>query len=213
MKLVIYGAGAVGIQIKEIAECQNSWEEIIFIDDATDDKFFRGLKIFKFDDFIKKYNKDEVQIVIGVGDPKTREAIYNKIIENDYSLANVIHPNSYISKDAKLGSGVVVEMASYIGFDVEIKDNVLISAGACISHNCEIDSHSTVLGGIVAGNCKIGKSSLIGMGSVIREKTTIGDKVLVSMGSIVFNDIPSNMVVMGNPARIIGENTGAAVFK
>lgn len=213
MKLGIYGAGAVGIQIKEIAECQNSWDEIIFIDDAKDTELFRGLKLFKFDDFLKKYQKSEVQIVIGIGNPKTREEIYNKIKESGYDLANVIHPNSYISKDAHLGTGVVVEMASYIGFDVEIKDNVLISAGACIAHNCEIDQHSTVLGAIIAGHCKIGKSSLIGMGSVIREKTTIGDKALVSMGSIVFNDVPSNMIVMGNPARVIGENTGAPVFK
>lgn len=213
MKLAIYGAGAVGIEIKEIAEFQGTWDEIIFIEDSKKLKTFRKLKCFTFADFKKKYKTDEIKIVIGVGDPKVRKIIYDKVKKDGYKLANVIHPNSYISKDALIKEGVVVEMESYIGFDADIGDNVLISAGSIIAHNCILKPHTTVLGATIAGGCTIGESALLGMGCIIRERTNVGDKALISMGSIVFDDVPSNMIVMGNPARIIGENTGKPVFK
>lgn len=213
MKLAIYGAGAVGIEIKEIAECQGTWKEIIFIEDSKESGLFRDLKCFTFDDFKKEYKNDEIKIVIGIGDPRVRKIIYDKVKKDGYKLANVIHPNSYISKDALIKEGVIIEMESYIGFDTDIEDNVLVSAGSIIAHNCILKPHTTVLGATIAGGCSIGESSLLGMGCVIRERTNVGDKALVSMGSIVFEDVPSNMVVMGNPARIIGENTGKPVFK
>ena len=35
---------------------------------------------------------------------------------------------------------------------------------------------------------------------------TIGDNVIIGAGSVVTKDIPSNCVVVGNPARIIKQD-------
>lgn len=50
---------------------------------------------------------------------------------------------------------------------------------------------------------KIGSNVFIGLNSIIMPGVTIGDNVVVGAGSIVTKDIPSNSVVVGNPARII----------
>ncbi len=213
MKLGIYCAGAVGIQIKEIAESQGAWSEIIFIDDGISGKTFRGFELLSFSTFCKKYDSSSVEVVIGAGDPKLRKKLCDKVIAKGYKLASVIHPYSYISSDAKIGEGVVVEMGSYIGFDTEIGDNNLISAGSIIAHNCKLLPHSVFLGTTIAGGCNIGEASLLGMGCVIRERTNVGNSALVSMGAMVFSDVPDNMIVMGNPARVIGENKGRDVYK
>ena len=50
---------------------------------------------------------------------------------------------------------------------------------------------------------KIGKSVFIGAGAMILGKVAIGDGVVVAAGSVVFDDVPSGLLVAGNPARVI----------
>ncbi|WP_105019273.1 DapH/DapD/GlmU-related protein [Nonlabens tegetincola] len=49
----------------------------------------------------------------------------------------------------------------------------------------------------------IGNNVWIGGNSVIFPGVTIGDKVTIGAGSVVNKDIPSNVLAMGNPCKII----------
>ena len=49
----------------------------------------------------------------------------------------------------------------------------------------------------------IGNRVFLGANSVVLPGVTIGDNVIVGSGAIVTKDIPSNVVVAGNPARVI----------
>ncbi len=49
----------------------------------------------------------------------------------------------------------------------------------------------------------IGKNCFIGMNSIILMGTQIGDNVIVGAGSVVHGIIPDNVVIGGNPARVI----------
>ncbi|NQD68291.1 sugar O-acetyltransferase [Bacillus haikouensis] len=51
----------------------------------------------------------------------------------------------------------------------------------------------------------IGNNAWIGGGAIINPGVTIGDNVVVASGAVVTKDVPSNVVVGGNPARIIKE--------
>lgn len=53
------------------------------------------------------------------------------------------------------------------------------------------------------GVTKIGNNVFIGMNSIIAMGCQIGNNVIVGAGSIVTKDIPDNVVVGGNPARVI----------
>lgn len=50
---------------------------------------------------------------------------------------------------------------------------------------------------------RIGKHCFIGGGSVITPGVTVGDSSIVGGGSVVFEDVPPNCIVVGNPARIL----------
>jgi len=52
---------------------------------------------------------------------------------------------------------------------------------------------------------KIGKNCWIGAGAVIVPGITIGDNVVIGAGSIVTKDIPSNVVAVGNPCKVLRE--------
>lgn len=51
----------------------------------------------------------------------------------------------------------------------------------------------------------IGKNCWIGAGAIIVPGITIGDNVVIGAGSIVTKDIPSNVVAVGNPCRVLRE--------
>ncbi|KAI8903316.1 transferase hexapeptide repeat-containing protein [Gorgonomyces haynaldii] len=48
----------------------------------------------------------------------------------------------------------------------------------------------------------IGECCWVGGGAIILPGVTIGDNVVVAAGSVVTKDVPSNVIVKGNPARI-----------
>lgn len=49
----------------------------------------------------------------------------------------------------------------------------------------------------------IGKNCWIGAGALILPGITIGDNVVVGAGSVVTKDLPSNVVAVGNPCRVL----------
>ena len=51
----------------------------------------------------------------------------------------------------------------------------------------------------------IGRNCWIGAGAIIVPGITIGDNVVIGAGSVVTKDIPSNVVAVGNPCRILRE--------
>lgn len=54
-----------------------------------------------------------------------------------------------------------------------------------------------------AGKVTIGNNVFIGMNTTILKNTIIGNNVIIGANSLVSKDIPNNVVVAGNPAKII----------
>ena len=50
----------------------------------------------------------------------------------------------------------------------------------------------------------IGDNVTVGANVVIIGNVTIGNNVVIGAGSVVVKDVPSNVVVAGNPVRVIG---------
>lgn len=50
---------------------------------------------------------------------------------------------------------------------------------------------------------RIGKNCWIGAGALIMPGVTIGDNTVIGAGSVVTKDIPSNVVAVGNPCRVM----------
>jgi galactoside O-acetyltransferase len=52
---------------------------------------------------------------------------------------------------------------------------------------------------------RIGTNCWIGAGAIIVPGITIGDNTVIGAGSVVTKDIPSNVVAVGNPCRVLRE--------
>ncbi|MEG1886653.1 MAG: acyltransferase [Oscillospiraceae bacterium] len=62
-------------------------------------------------------------------------------------------------------------------------------------------THGQILG--EAGKTVIGNNVFIGMNAIILMGSQIGDNVIVGAGSVISGVVPDNVVVAGNPAKII----------
>ncbi len=51
----------------------------------------------------------------------------------------------------------------------------------------------------------IGKNCWIGAGAIILPGITVGDNVVIGAGSVVTKDLPSNVVAVGNPCKVLRE--------
>lgn len=63
---------------------------------------------------------------------------------------------------------------------------------------------------------RIGKNCWIGAGAVILPGVTVGDNTVIGAGSVVTKDIPSGVVAVGNPCKVlreIGEHDKEYYFK
>ena len=61
----------------------------------------------------------------------------------------------------------------------------------------------------VANPIKIGNNVWIGAGATILAGVTIGDNTVIGAGSLVKKDIPSNVVAVGVPCKVLREITEA----
>ena len=130
---------------------------------------------------------------------------------------------------AEVGDGCYVESpfrANWGGHHVHLGSNVYINFGASFVDDTHIYIGSnTMLGPNVtiatAGHpidpelrsrglqynmpVRIGNNCWLGAGVIVMPGVTIGDNTVIGAGSIVTKDIPSGVVAVGNPCRVLRE--------
>ena len=89
---------------------------------------------------------------------------------------------------------------------IEIGDNTLIGPNTGIYTACHpIDYNQRLEGKEYGKPINIGKNVWIGGSCIILPGVHIGDNSVIGAGSVVTKDIPSNVVAVGNPCKIIKE--------
>ncbi len=83
---------------------------------------------------------------------------------------------------------------------ISIGNNVTLSGVKLLTHDA---STKKALGYTKAGKVHIGNDVFVGWGTIILPNTTIGNRVIVGAGSVVAKNVPDNVVVCGNPLRVI----------
>jgi len=66
------------------------------------------------------------------------------------------------------------------------------------------------IGAIVCGYASIREGAYLAPAAVVRDGVNVGRFAVIGLGSVVVDDVPDRAIVMGNPARVVGE-TGEAV--
>ena len=178
----------------------NKQKEIFFIDITPT----KG-NVINQDDFFNDINsyKNE-NIYIGIGSNKIRTKIYERLISSGITPSNCISENSFIAHDAQLGDGVVICPGSVIGSKAIIGNNTIVNTLSSIDHDCILGNNSQVTAGVTfGGNVVTGENCFFGVKSAVIPNIKIGNNSIIMAGTIVYKNIPENVMVGGNPGRVM----------
>ena len=144
----------------------------------------------------------------------------------------VIYAGNAIGARFQSGHGALLREANEIGDDVSVgshsivEHHVRIGRGVRIHSSAFIPEHSVIEEGAWIGpavvitnsrypntatskadleGVRIGARARVGAGAVLLPGVVIGPDALVGAGAVVVEDVPSRAVVVGNPARVIGD--------
>ncbi|MDQ0483653.1 maltose acetyltransferase domain-containing protein [Guptibacillus hwajinpoensis] len=148
--------------------------------------------------------------------------LFNQSIETDIKertnllkeLLGGTKDNVYIEPNFKCDYGYNIHVGEnfFANFDcimldicaIRFGDNCMLAPGVHIysaTHPLHPDERNS--GKEYGKPVTIGDNVWIGGGAIINPGVTIGDNVVVGAGAVVTNNIPSNVVIGGNPARVI----------
>jgi len=112
-----------------------------------------------------------------------------------------------IQKKAFVGSNCKISSHTFICEGVTIEDNVFVGHGVTFVNDTY--PRATTQGGALQTEADwkveptlVKKGASIGSGSTILANVTIGENSIVGAGSVVTKDVPPNVIVAGNPARV-----------
>lgn len=128
-----------------------------------------------------------------------------------------------LAKTARVCSTVRMSgnISIYIGDHTFIGDNSSIvggGAGIIVGSNCDISDNVIICSGThkIGGSNRragdgcgypviIGNGVWVGVGAIILPGVSVGNGCIIGAGALVNRSFPDNMLIAGNPARIIRE--------
>ena len=211
-KTFIYGASTGAKQIIEILNHTDNGFRISGIIDDNNKLFGKNISSYKVlggIEYLTKNLKNTNFSVLISSHSNSRKKIFKNLIKeiSNIEFPSIIDNRSIIYSNCSIGDGILIEAGCLIGHEVKLERGVILNLGVKISHNCVIGEFTHLaIGSIISGAVRIGSNCLVGAGTAINPAVKIGNNVIITPGSAVVNDIPDNVIVSGNPAKIIGDS-------
>jgi acetyltransferase-like isoleucine patch superfamily enzyme len=125
-----------------------------------------------------------------------------------------------VGDETKIGAFVEIQKNAAIGRRCKISSHTFICEGVTIEdfvfigHNVAFVNDSFPRATTPSGELQTGsdwkvettvvkKGASIGSGATILSNVTIGERAIVGAGAVVTRDVPPDVIVVGNPARVL----------
>lgn len=123
-------------------------------------------------------------------------------------LARSLYLKRLVKNGLKVGSDFQMEKDCNIDANfpwlIEIGSNVTFASKVCLlAHDA---STKKLVGYTRVGRVTIGNDVFIGYGAIILPGVSVGDGSVVGAGALVTKDVPAGKVVVGVPARVLGDS-------
>lgn len=210
-QIAVYGAGGFARELAWLVQSCNGTEDlyqvVCFIDDnpATHGTLINEIPSMSLATAHQRY--PDAAVVIGVGAPKIRQSIAQKVAAAGFCFATIIHPRTEMSQWVKVGEGTVICSGNILTTNITLGQQVQINLDCTIGHDVIMDDYATLAPGVhISGCVHLGKRVYVGTGAVVingaqGEPIVIGDDAVVGAGACVTKSVAPGLTVVGIPAK------------
>ena len=133
-----------------------------------------------------------------------------------------VEKNAFVAENSTIIGRCFIEENCSIWYNAVLRadvNEIRIGRGTniqdgCVVH-CDHDNKTSIGEGVTVGHnaiihgCTIGRNCIIGMGATILDGAVVGENVIVGANSLITSSktIPSGVLVMGSPAKVVRELT------
>ena len=192
--MILYGMGGHAKVVKS-ALLDLGADVIGYFDDEESKINENDLAVFRYNPEL--FPND--QLILTIGNNALRASVSKSVY---HKIGKCISNRAIVDSKVRCGFGTVVLQGAIVQSDVVISNHCIINTGAQIDHDCFIaDFVHIAPGAVLCGGVRVGEGALIGANATILPNLKIGAWAVVGAGSVVVNDVQSNSIVLGNPAK------------
>ncbi len=209
-KIVIIGSGGfakeVAFLIEDINKQKKEWDFLGYIDKNEEIGTSRGkYKVFQHDEWLENI-REEIYVVISIGDPSLIKKISEALQKNkNIKFPNLIHPNVIGDWDRiNMGEGNIICTGTIFTTEITIGSFNIINLDCTVGHDTIIGDYNVFNPSVnISGDIIFGSESLVGTGAQIIDDKKIVSNVIIGAGSVVVKNIEESGVYVGIPAKKI----------
>lgn len=203
LKIGLIGFGSVGKQLYNTL-LENGYSKSNIYTFADDIELDSEKKQFRLDHYKKEEFRDLHFIpTMGYLSKNLKSEILDFLIENNYNVFTFIHPTAFVSKNAKIGKGVIIYPLCNIDQNAIIDDGAILLNSSIVSHDTYVGKCCYLSPGVcLAGFIEVGELSFIGAAAVVANNVKIGKNCTIAIGTCLTKDIRENSCAIGNPFQI-----------
>lgn len=156
------------------------------------------------DVFLAKNDK-EVNIYLGIGDPRTLSKVVEKF--NGYNFPNLIHGSVVKDSSVIMETGNIFTAGCILTVDIKIGSYNIFNLNTTVGHDATIgDCNVFNPGANISGSVKIGNRNLFGTNSTLLQGLFVGDNSIIGASTLINKNLDHNLVVVGVTGKEIKKN-------
>ncbi len=207
--IAIIGAGGFGREVKMILDDSNARVAEYHFVGFYDDGFEKGTLVNGYPVLggVEDLNlvSENLSVALGIGDPKTKLKIIQKITNPKIDYPTLIHPGAIVGSDQiTIGQGTIICAGCILTCNIDIAEFVTLNLMCTVGHDTQIEAYASFMPAVnISGEVKIAREVYVGTGAKIINQLEIGAETIIGAGAVVAKTLPEKCTAVGIPAKPI----------
>lgn len=202
-KILILGAGGLGLEVADLIKTTGKYEISGFLDDDPEktNTMVNQIPVLGSIDQLNQFH-DTPNLAIAIANPAAKMKTARRALDNGFIFPNIIHPSAIIESNCSLGRGNILCAGSILSTEACLHDFVTINPQCGIGHESEIKSFTTLYWGVhIGGKTVVDEGCELGTHSCVLQGLHIVGNVIIGSGAVVVKDINIQGTYLGVPAK------------